>query len=65
MADTRKSVECAYCGASFSLKWDAEEALIAQFCCFCGESFEDPTEELEDEDDVEDEDDYEESESLD
>lgn len=55
MADTRKSIDCSYCGATFSIKWDSDELTKAEFCCFCGESF-DPNKELEDEE--EDEDDY-------
>ena len=59
MADTRKGVNCEYCGAAFTLKYDQDD-LQPAFCAFCSEPFDSPTEELEDEE----EDDYEDS-SLD
>jgi hypothetical protein len=54
MSDIRKNVQCAYCGASFTIKWDAENSGLLNYCCFCGETVEDLTEEL----DTVEEDDY-------
>lgn len=49
MADLRKGVECDYCGAAFHIKFP-EDVNAPQFCCFCGEVFDNP-DEVEDEDD--------------
>lgn len=49
MADIRKNVECDYCGAKFHVKY-ADDINRPEFCCFCGEVFEDPKL-IEDEDD--------------
>ena len=49
MADVRKGVECDYCGATFHIKFP-DDVNAPQFCCFCGETFDDP-EEVADEDD--------------
>jgi hypothetical protein len=48
MSDVRKGVDCDYCGTAFHIKYPEEEH--PQFCCFCGESFDNP-DEVEDEDD--------------
>lgn len=50
MADVRKNVECDYCGAHFHIKFP-DDIATPQYCCFCGEVFDDPKEEVEDEDD--------------
>jgi Zn ribbon nucleic-acid-binding protein len=60
MSDQRKAVECSYCGAQFSIKWSEEEDMKPSFCVFCSEAFENPNEEVEDEDDNGDMDDIEE-----
>ena len=49
MADIRKNMSCTYCGLSCHIKFS--EDLIVNFCCFCGEGFADPDDELEDEED--------------
>lgn len=49
MSDVRKGVECEYCGATFHIKYPETEH--PQFCCFCGEAFDKPEDELEDEED--------------
>jgi len=58
MSDIRKGVVCAYCGAKFSVKYNADDIMKPEWCCFCGETFDDPTAELEDEDDDGDMDEY-------
>lgn len=62
MSDVRKSVECDYCGVSFHLKYSKDEH--PQFCCFCGESFDDPEEVEDDEEDFDEEEDENEDEEY-
>jgi hypothetical protein len=49
MADVRKSVECDYCGAEFHIKYT--EDISPTFCCFCSETFDNPDEITDEEDD--------------
>jgi hypothetical protein len=49
MSDVRKAVGCDYCGASYHIKFPDD--LVPQYCSFCGEQFEEPDDELEEEED--------------
>jgi hypothetical protein len=53
MTDIRKNILCEYCGASFQVKYSGEDFNHPEYCCFCSESFDDPTEveDVEDDDD--------------
>ena len=50
MSDVRKNVGCDYCGASYHIKF-SEDLNAPEFCAFCGETFEEPDDEIEDEED--------------
>jgi len=63
MSETRKSVDCDYCGDSFVVRYSGE--ITPEFCCFCGEPFEGLTEVVEDDDDELEEDDETEDEESD
>jgi len=55
MADTRKAIECSYCGASYSLKWNEDDLNPPEFCCWCAEPMAGPVveDDEEDEEDIE------------
>jgi hypothetical protein len=52
MAEKRKTVECAYCGAEYSIRFKTEEICKPDFCCFCGENGE--IEEFDTDEDIDD-----------